>query len=127
MSTFNVIPPYDEDPYSYFVNRLMKDGEETLKTITKDDIELLHMAVGLSGEVGETLELIKKKVFNGKLLEKEKITLELGDIFFYFIGLLNVLGLDLETVIEKNREKLNKRYHTGTYSDEQAKQRMDEK
>lgn len=42
-------------------------------------------------------------------LNKEKVLLELGDLFFYFTAYMNTLGIDIFDVINGNRLKLEDR------------------
>jgi NTP pyrophosphatase (non-canonical NTP hydrolase) len=107
-----------EKMYRGFVRRLFA------KKNTGED-GLLHAAVGLSGESGEVLDLIKKHWVYGKPLDKEKLVEELGDIFFYFTALLIQLDVDIGEVTVNNVQKLSKRYPTG-YSDAAAIARVDQ-
>jgi len=70
-------------------------------------------AMGLSGETGEVIDLIKKIVFHKKPLDKDKLVLELGDVFWYLEYLCLSLGINSEDVKTANIEKLNKRYPEG--------------
>ncbi len=77
---------------------------------------LLTASIGLSGEVGEFSDLVKKIFFHGKEFNesvKNEIVKELGDIMWYWINACKALDLDPYEVIEKNVEKLKNRYPTG--------------
>lgn len=115
----------DRLDYKQFVKALAKPGEDILKTMTPEKAEMLHMAVGLSGEAGELLDCVKKHVIYDKPLDKENYVEELSDILFYFTGLLINQGIELDWVTDANVAKLKKRYHKGTYSNEQATERAD--
>ena len=52
---------------------------------------------------------IKKHVRDKTPLDKEGVTLEAGDVFFYYVALLNVLDIKLKDVIKKNMQKLDSR------------------
>lgn len=69
--------------------------------------------LGLCGETGEVSDHIKKHVFQGHELNKDKLVNELGDVCWYIAILAKSLNVDLETVMEKNVEKLKKRYPDG--------------
>ena len=86
---------------------------------------MLHMAVGVSGEAGELLDVVKKHCVYQKQIDIPHIIEEAGDILFYLTGLLNELDLSLEDCINANREKLSRRYASGRYSNEQAIARAD--
>ena len=83
------------------------------------------MAVGVSGEAGELLDVVKKHCVYQKQIDIPHIIEEAGDILFYLTGLLNELDLSLEDCIDANREKLSRRYASGRYSNEQAIARAD--
>jgi NTP pyrophosphatase (non-canonical NTP hydrolase) len=112
-------------PYQQFVNSLVKPGAEIVRQLTPQQAHLLHMAVGASGEAGELLDAIKKHCVYQKQIDIPHIVEEAGDILFYLTGLLNELDLSLEDCINANREKLSRRYASGSYSNDQAIARAD--
>lgn len=73
-------------------------------------VRLLHGAVGLSTESAEILDAMKKHIFYGKPLDKVNLVEELSDQFWYIAIMLSELGVDLDTVLEKNLAKLKSRY-----------------
>jgi NTP pyrophosphatase (non-canonical NTP hydrolase) len=108
--------------YSNFVERLFKakEGEEGAFVWN-----ITHAALGIAGEAGETVDLIKKTFANGRELDMEKLVKEMGDLMFYIQALSNVIEIPLSTIIQTNMDKLNKRYPDG-YSDAAALARKDE-
>jgi NTP pyrophosphatase (non-canonical NTP hydrolase) len=112
-------------PYQQFVNSIVKPGDEIVRQLTPQQAHLLHMAVGVSGEAGELLDAVKKHCVYQKQIDIDNIKEEAGDILFYLTGLLNELELSLEDCIIANREKLSRRYASGSYSNEQAIARAD--
>ena len=112
-------------PYQQFVNSIVKPGDEIVRQLTPQQAHLLHMAVGVSGEAGELLDAVKKHCVYQKQIDIDNIKEEAGDILFYLTGLLNELDMSLEDCIIANREKLSKRYASGSYSNEQAISRAD--
>ena len=87
---------------------------------------LMHAAAGMAGEAGEVLDLIKKHWVYDKPLDREKLIEELGDELFYYVAMLNLLGVNLDAVIQYNMAKLTKRYPDG-YTDEAAIARADQR
>lgn len=83
------------------------------------------MAVGVSGEAGELLDAIKKHCIYQKQINLENVIEEAGDIIFYLTGLLNELDVSLEDCINANKDKLSRRYASGSYSNEAAIARAD--
>jgi len=49
----------------------------------------------------------------------------MGDIGFYFEGLRQGLGVDRPKVIDQNIAKLSKRYHKGSFTNDQVNERAD--
>ena len=80
--------------------------------ISKDDL-LINALMGLCGESGEVIDLLKKKMFQGHSLDKEKLILELGDIAWYLAEAATALDITLDEIFEKNIEKLKKRFPDG--------------
>lgn len=74
---------------------------------------LMNGALGLCGESGEVADIIKKTVFQGHTLDAEHIVEELGDVAWYIAITAHALGYTLEEVLQKNVNKLRKRYPDG--------------
>jgi NTP pyrophosphatase (non-canonical NTP hydrolase) len=115
----------DELNHPELVRRLAKPGFEIVMRMTSKNAHNLHMAVGIAGESGELLDAIKKVVIYNKPLDRENVVEELGDLEFYMEGLRQGLGITREEVLERNIAKLQKRYGSGSYSDQQAQARAD--
>ena len=114
----------DKINYSNFVKALAKDGNIIVNQVTAEDMHILHMAIGISGEAGELLDMIKKAVIYRKGYDRENLIEELGDIGFYIEGLRQAFNVTKEEIVEYNINKLSVRYSKG-YSDKQAQQRAD--
>ena len=113
--------------HQLLVKNLGKSGDEILKSLTPQAIDLLHMAVGVAGEAGELLDAVKKHVIYNKPVDKENIIEELGDLEFYMQGIRANLFILRSEVLEFNIQKLTKRYSSGSYSDKEAHDRVDKK
>jgi NTP pyrophosphatase (non-canonical NTP hydrolase) len=96
----------------------------TAGTFEDKQTELVAWAMGIGGESGEVVDIIKKHVFHGHELESLKTIYELGDLLFYIARMANALGCTLEDVAEFNIEKLEKRYPEG-FSTERSVNRED--
>ena len=81
--------------------------------ISQDNISMLGFTLlALSGEVGETSNLVKK-IWRGdySLLEKKlDLQEEIADIFSYLLKLTNQLNFDLEQVYLKKNKKNYERF-----------------
>ena len=74
---------------------------------------ILNGLMGLNGESGEAIDILKKHLFQGHELDKEHIAKELGDIAWYLAVSADAIGYDLETILQMNVDKLKKRYPDG--------------
>ena len=69
--------------------------------------------MGLNGEAGECIDLLKKHLFQGHPLDFTALAEELGDVAWYLAVSANVIGYDLSDIFEMNIKKLRKRYPDG--------------
>lgn len=99
----------------------MADYQDLAKVTARFDKKAydgrMYCAIGLSGEVGELNELIKKlfRDDEGILTEerKAKIKKEAGDVCWYLTMLLRECGLTLEEAAVSNLDKLFSRLAQG--------------
>jgi len=86
------------------------------RTIRKDqnsDQKLVNAALGLSGEAGEVADLLKKYLFQGHAMDRDRILEEVGDVLWYCALACTALDEDLSAVAEANIDKLRQRYPNG--------------
>lgn len=74
---------------------------------------LLNGVMGLNGEAGECIDMVKKHLFQGHELNKDKLVKELGDVSWYLAISAEALGVSLEEVMQRNVDKLMERYPDG--------------
>lgn len=74
---------------------------------------LINAVMGLCGESGEAVDIVKKHLFQGHELDKDKLAKELGDIAWYLAEAATALDMDLDDIFAANIEKLKKRYPDG--------------
>lgn len=74
---------------------------------------MLHGLMGLNGEAGEAIDILKKSLFQGHVLDKEHLAKELGDVAWYLAVTANSIGYSLEDIFKMNIEKLKARYPDG--------------
>ena len=95
------------------INEYQKLAMTTLNpALDKKDV-LINGVMGLCGESGEAIDIVKKWLAQGHELDKEKLKKELGDICWYVAETATALGFDLEDVMAANIEKLKRRYPDG--------------
>lgn len=74
---------------------------------------LLNGVMGLCGEAGEVIDLVKKHLHQGHELDRDKVAEELGDVLWYCALISESIRFPLGTVMEMNISKLIKRYPEG--------------
>lgn len=88
--------------------------------LSKKDI-LINGVMGLCGESGEAIDIVKKHLAQGHPLDKDALVRELGDIAWYLAETAYALDTDLSSVLEENIEKLRRRYPTGFSTEKSIK------
>ena len=95
------------------VNEYQKLAMTTLNpALSKKDI-LINSVMGLCGESGEAIDIVKKWLAQGHELNKAQLAKELGDIAWYLAEAATALDLPLEEIFQANIDKLKKRYPEG--------------
>ena len=101
--------------------------EEALRCMRSDlpyEAICSNMCMGLAGETGETIDIFKKHIYQGKDLDINDVIEEIGDILWYIANLCNVNKITMKECMESNVEKLRKRYPNG-FSIKDALERAD--
>lgn len=95
------------------VNEYQKLAMVTLNPdLSKRDV-LINGVMGLCGEAGEAIDLVKKHLAQGHELDREGLIKELGDVAWYLAETATALDVELEEVLLQNIEKLKRRYPEG--------------
>ena len=95
------------------VNEYQKLAMTTLNpALDKKDV-LINGVMGLCGESGEAIDIVKKWLAQGHELDKNGLAKELGYIAWYLAETAYALDLSLEDVFRGNIEKLRNRYPEG--------------
>lgn len=81
--------------------------------IYSDDLKVIYPTLGLSGEVGELCNKIKKHYRDGTPLDKDDLEKELGDVLWYMAALATDLDIGLQEAAECNVMKLQDRMERG--------------
>jgi len=80
--------------------------------LNKKDV-LINGVMGLCGESGEAIDIVKKHLAQGHELDRDALVKELGDIAWYLAETAYALDVPLEDVLERNIRKLQARYPEG--------------
>ena len=95
------------------VNEYQELAMRTLNPeLDKKDV-LINSVMGLCGESGEAVDIVKKHLFHGHPLDKEKLIKELGDVAWYLAEAATALDVPLEDIFQGNIDKLKARYPEG--------------
>ena len=95
------------------VNEYQKAAMATLNpALDKKDV-LVNSVMGLCGESGEAIDIVKKWLMQGHELDKEHLIKELGDVAWYLAEAATALDVPLETVLQGNLDKLRQRFPNG--------------
>lgn len=75
----------------------------------RSDLEHMYIiTAGLAGETGEVIEILKKRVRDGKF-DRDALILELGDVIHYWCQILARFDITPTEVFEANITKLEAR------------------
>lgn len=95
------------------INEYQKEALRTESGMSQRYPRILNGLMGLNGEAGECIDILKKHIFQGHDLDKEHIAKELGDVAWYLAVSAAAIGYDLETILQMNVDKLRARYPDG--------------
>lgn len=100
----------------------------------REDYAVIYPALGLAGETGEAVDIIKKSVrYRTKDMDfslvdaqsgkdrTEDMVSELGDVLWYWVNLVKDLGLNYEDILQYNYDKLRKRYKSAVADEKNVK------
>ena len=93
-------------------NKYQELAMRTAGSLAEEDL-ILNGVMGLCGEAGECIEIIKKHKFHGASLDREALLDEASDCLWYLAAIASGLGIGLEEIARHNIQKLIKRYPDG--------------
>lgn len=93
----------DFDVYQKAANRTLYGNERVLT----------NCALGLAGESGQLIELIKEYTFHGDELDRDRLIDEMGDVLWYLSQIAEWAKIPFSEVAEQNIDTLKKRYPRG--------------
>jgi NTP pyrophosphatase (non-canonical NTP hydrolase) len=102
----------DNTFYSEYVRDMFKTYPDD-EDFYVQNFGILHAVVGLSGEAGEVLDVVKKVLFTGKKYNQDDLVKELGDVEFYLQAVRNAIRVSRDDILNANVEKLSKRHPDG--------------
>lgn len=96
-----------------------QEAKRTLPDLENEDLNILHMLLGMQTEVAELADIWKKKIAYKKAVDWINVKEEFGDLNFYLANFCNITGLSWENSLDINIQKLKIRY-PDKFSTEQA-------
>lgn len=94
-------------------NEYQQEALRTESGMNKQYPRVLNGLMGLNGEAGEAIDILKKHLFHGHELDVEHLAKELGDIAWYLAVSADAIGYKLEDILQMNVDKLRARYPEG--------------
>ena len=98
--------PNDLDTYQAAASR-------TINPALDDDHRLLDAAAGLAEEAGEALSHVRKHVMQGRALDRDALSKELGDALWCLAIAARCIDMPLSEIASRNLEKLRQRHPNG--------------
>ena len=95
------------------VNEYQRLAMATLNPALDRKEVLINSVMGLCGESGEAIDIVKKWLAQGHELDKVRLAKELGDVAWYLAEAATALDIPLEEIFQGNLDKLKKRYPEG--------------
>jgi NTP pyrophosphatase (non-canonical NTP hydrolase) len=95
------------------ISEFQLNSLRTLNQELTDKEQITNMIFGIVGETGEVVDILKKNLYQGHELDKDKVFEELGDVLFYIVNLCSIMNFDIEDILDNNYRKLLKRYPDG--------------
>ena len=95
------------------VNEYQRLAMTTLNPALSSKDVLINSVMGLCGESGEAIDIVKKWLHQGHELDKAHLAKELGDIAWYLAEAATALDLPLEQIFQDNLDKLKRRFPQG--------------
>ena len=83
-----------------------------------------NMCMGLAGEIGEVIDIMKKHIYQGKELDITDVIEEVGDVLWYIANFCNINNITMDECMESNIKKLRKRFPNG-FTTKDANERKD--
>lgn len=82
----------------------------TLNPQLNDQEKLLDAAAGIAEEAGEVLAHVRKHLYQGRELNRERLAEELGDVLWCIAAVATICDLDLASIAQQNQAKLAARH-----------------
>ena len=99
------------------INEYQRLAMRTLNPSLSEKDVLINAVMGLCGESGEVIDIVKKHLAQGHELDRAQIAAELGDVAWYLAECAQAIGYNLDDICRANIGKLRARYPEGFSSE----------
>ena len=101
----------------YMFYEYQKNAMRTANKALPPDEILLNSIMGMCGEAGEAIDLLKKHRAQGAPLDIDRLAKEVGDCLWYIAEFAEASGISLAEIAQRNIAKLKARYPEGFNAD----------
>ncbi len=108
----------------YLFNDYQRQAMRTANKNLPADEKLLNAVMGMCGEAGEAIDLLKKHRAQGAALDIDRLVKEVGDCLWYIAEFAEASGVSLSEIAQRNIAKLKARYPEG-FSEERSNNRAE--
>lgn len=108
----------------YMFDEYQRQAMRTANKSLPADEKLLNAVMGMCGEAGEAIDLLKKHRAQGAALDIDRLVKEVGDCLWYIAEFAEASGVSLAEIAQRNIAKLKARYPEG-FSEERSNNRAE--
>lgn len=72
--------------------------------------QVVNHCLGITGEVGEIVDQVKKEFYIGRDITREELVEEFGDVLWHLCCMASSRGISMGEIMEYNINKLKVRY-----------------
>lgn len=108
----------------YMFDEYQRQAMRTANKSLPADEKLLNAVMGMCGEAGEAIDLLKKHRAQGAALDIDRLAKEVGDCLWYIAEFAEASGVSLAEIAQRNIAKLKARYPEG-FSEERSNNRAE--
>ena len=101
-----------------------REARRTLREDLPYEAICSNMCMGLAGEIGEVIDIMKKHIYQGKELDITDVIEEVGDVLWYIANFCNINNITMDECMKSNMKKLKKRFPNG-FTVKDANERKD--
>lgn len=119
---------YKQVDANQYQRQALQTARSSAKTFDREDTLLLVGMLNLGSESGELLNILKKHLLDGHILDTRHVQEEIGDCLWSLAVIAKAVNVDLGNAMEANITKLFNRYRKDNlvqYSEEASQARID--